>query len=434
MAFQGDDIDQLLEKDVKVKTERSEGRADRRKRRRSRSRTRKRRRRRRSRSRSSRRSHRSLEEIISKRYKKVADRNKRTVFSGNVHPKVEEFEVFEFFSEAGKVVDIQLIRDPRSSRSKGMCYIEFEEINSVQIALSLSGRQLGGYPIMVQLTQGEKNIAAMIAQDMANSQRSLTLKVKNLAKEMREDDLQPVFAAFGDVSEIYLRRSSDGKTREGFVEFVKSSEGIAAMEQLNGLEILGKKMHVYSDKPVDTIGMIDPSAVLGQITSGLGSTPAVKTDSVGLSLTDEGGNNGLIMSSSARTNLMAKLHGGAFANEVTTVVKKEEPAAVSLPQTTAEATPCLLLSNMFDPAKETDPDFDLDIREDVMDEVGKYGQLRHIYVDKTSVDGKVYLKFSNSTGATATFGALNQRWFGQSQIKCEYVPMPKYNSQFPDAA
>merc|ERR1719445_1224039 len=161
-------------------------------------------------------------------------------------------------------------------------------------------------------------------------------------------------------------------------------------------------MHVYSDKPVDTIGMIDPSAVLGQITSGLGSTSAVKTDSVGLRLTDEGGNNGLIMSSSARTNLMAKLHGGAFANEVTTVVKKEEETPVQPQAVAASTSPCLLLSNMFDPAKETDPDFDLDIREDVMDEVGKYGQLRHIYVDKTSVDGKVYLKFSNSTGATAT--------------------------------
>jgi len=371
-----------------------------------------------------------MEEIISKRYKKVADRNKRTVFSGNVHPKVEEFEVFEFFSEAGTVVDIQLIRDPRSSRSKGMCYIEFEEINSVQIALSLSGRQLGGYPIMVQLTQGEKNIAAMIAQDMANSQRSLTLKVKNLAKEMREDDLQPVFAAFGDVQEIYLRRSSDGKTREGYVEFVKSSEGIAAMEQLNGLEILGNKMKVYTDKPTDNIGMIDASAVIGQITSGFGSS--VKMDPSGLSLTDETGNNGLIMSNSARTNLMAKLHGGAFANEVSTVIKQEDQ--VPQQKITTTVSSCLLLQNMFDPAKETDPDFDLDIREDVMDEVSKYGQLRHIYVDKTSVEGQVYLKFANNAGAAATFQALNHRWFGQSQIRCEYVPLPKYNVQFPDAA
>jgi len=425
MAFQGDDIDQLLAaEDREAGGRRSRSR---RHRKRSRSRSRKRRRRHRSRSRSTKRNPHTMEEIVSKRYKKVAERNKRTVFTANVHPKVEEFEIFEFFSEAGKVVDIQLLRDPRSFRSKGLCYIEFDDVKSVQIALSLSGRQLGGFPIVVQLTQGEKNIAAQIAQDMANSQRSLTLKVKNLAKEMREEDLQPVFAAFGDISEIYLRRSSDGKTREGYIEFVKSSEGIAAMQQLNGLEILGLKMKVYTDKPIDYTGMIDPAAVAGQITSGVGSV-----DPTGMSLTDEGGNNGLIMSSSARTNLMAKLGGGAFAQEVHTVVKKDANPTKSEVATDLDS-PCVLLRNMFDPSKETDPDFDLDIREDVMDEVGKYGQLRHIYVDKTSVEGRVYLKFTEVNGARTTIKALNNRWFGQNQIKGEFVPLQQYGTQFPDA-
>jgi len=431
MAFQGDDIDQLLASDGR---ERDGGRRrsrSRRHRKRSRSRSRRRRRRRRSRSNSPKRNPRTVEEMVSKRYLKVAERNKRTVFTANVHPKVEEFEVFEFFSEAGKVVDIQLLRDPRSFRSKGLCYIEFDDAKSVQIALSLSGRQLGGFPIVVQLTQGEKNIAAQIAQDMANSQRSLTLKVKNLAKEMREEDLQPVFAAFGDISEIYLRRSSDGKTREGYVEFVKSSEGIAAMQQLNGLEILGQKMKVYTDKPIDYSSMLDPATVAGQITSGVDVSNVGPN---GMSLTDEGGNDGLIMSSSARTNLMAKLGGGAFAQEVQTVVKQEvNPTSAATSSSASTESSCLLLKNMFDPSKETDPDFDLDIREDVMDEVAKYGQLRHIYVDKTSKEGRVYLKFTESNGAKTTMKALNNRWFGQNQIQGKFVSLQQYNTQFPDA-
>lgn len=65
---------------------------------------------------------------------------------------------------------------------------------------------------------------------------------------------------------------------------------------------------------------------------------------------------------------------------------------------------CLLLKNMFDPATEvclfvfflvllwelliqlkmlqTEPDFDLDIKEDVEEECSKYGQVEHIFVDK----------------------------------------------------
>jgi hypothetical protein len=31
---------------------------------------------------------------------------------------------------------------------------------------------------------------------------------------------------------------------------------------------------------------------------------------------------------------------------------------------------------------QTDPDFDLDIRDDVQEECSKFGQLKHIFVDK----------------------------------------------------
>eukprot|EP00495_Collosphaeridae_sp_1-RS-2012_P001626 TRINITY_DN1542_c0_g1_i1.p1 TRINITY_DN1542_c0_g1~~TRINITY_DN1542_c0_g1_i1.p1 ORF type:complete len:197 (-),score=43.11 TRINITY_DN1542_c0_g1_i1:196-744(-) len=152
--------------------------------------------------------------------------------------------------------------------------------------------------------------------------------------------------------------------------------------------------------------MIDPAAVAGQITSGVEMAVVGPN---GMSLTDEGGNDGLIMSSSARTNLMAKLGGGAFAQEVQTVVKQEvNPTSAAVPNIYTVDSPCILLKNMFDPSKETDPDFDLDIREDVMEEVGKYGQLRHIYVDKTSKEGLVYLKFTEYNGAKTTMKSSEQ--------------------------
>merc|ERR550525_532725 len=127
---------------------------------------------------------------------------------------------------------------------------------------------------------------------------------------------------------------------------------------------------------------------------------------------------------------MAKLHGGAFANMVST----SEASEAQQQEAAANITPCVILKNMFNPAQETDPDFDLDIREDVMDEVQKYGTLRHIYVDKTSTDGRVFLKFAENGGAAKTLQALHNRWFGQNQIQATYVPLDQYSSQFPDAA
>ncbi|KAF5442395.1 hypothetical protein F2P56_035058 [Juglans regia] len=62
--------------------------------------------------------------------------------------------------------------------------------------------------------------------------------------------------------------------------------------------------------------------------------------------------------------------------------------AVSVPALPAQAIPtpaaepvgtpceCLLLKNMFDPATEMDPDFDMDIKEDVEEECSKYGRVK----------------------------------------------------------
>merc|ERR1719412_3083888 len=127
---------------------------------------------------------------------------------------------------------------------------------------------------------------------------------------------------------------------------------------------------------------------------------------------------------------MQKLHGGAFAQSVPTA--DGGAAQVKAEQGKVNISSCLLLRSMFDPSTETEADFDLDIREDVMEEVSKYGTLRHIYVDKVSKEGLVYLKFADSTGSKATFDALHGRWFGQNQIQAQYMAEADYSNMFPD--
>ncbi len=44
----------------------------------------------------------------------------------------------------GKVVDIKVIRDPRTGRSKGAAYVEFASQESVMLAVAMSGQQVMG--------------------------------------------------------------------------------------------------------------------------------------------------------------------------------------------------------------------------------------------------------------------------------------------------
>ena len=54
------------------------------------------------------------------------DRDIRTVFAYNLNLKAGEFDLFEFFSQAGEVNDVKLITDRNTRKSKGFAYIEYK--------------------------------------------------------------------------------------------------------------------------------------------------------------------------------------------------------------------------------------------------------------------------------------------------------------------
>ena len=65
------------------------------------------------------------------------DRDIRTVFAYNLNLKAEEKDLFQFFSTAGKVLDVRIISDRNTRRSKGFAYIEYARRVSIQDWLML---------------------------------------------------------------------------------------------------------------------------------------------------------------------------------------------------------------------------------------------------------------------------------------------------------
>lgn len=75
-----------------------------------------------------------------------AKRDDCTLLVYRLHLNAKERDLFNFFTSAciGKVVDIKVIRDPKTGRSKGAAYVEFESNESVQLAVAMSGQQVLG--------------------------------------------------------------------------------------------------------------------------------------------------------------------------------------------------------------------------------------------------------------------------------------------------
>jgi len=342
-----------------------------------------------------------LAKVRAERAEKERERDQRTVFAAQIHPKNEEREIFDFFSDVGKVVDIQLIRDTRTYKSKGLAYIEFEDRRSVPHALALSGRNLNGYPVLVQMTQSDRSYASQENNVNVPVEKPKILHVRNLHKKLHEEDIQPIFSAFGEIRSIEIVEKTDAN--ECFIEFIRGVEATQAMVQLNGLEVVGKRI------------------IVSQANKNLSILENQNEKNSGR-FEDESGNSGIHMSAQDKQNLMTNL---ARRAGLTTVL--QQPNVSMKPMTTR----CVLLKQMFDSSKETDPDFDLEIREDVCEEVGQYGRLVHIYVDKTSKDGRIYLKFGGTDAAEKALRGLNGRWFAQNRIEANFMSEDAYKQMFP---
>lgn len=83
--------------------------------------------------------------------------------------------------------------------------------------------------------------------------------------------------------------------------------------------------------------------------------------------------------------------------------------------------------------RENESEWDLDIRDEVLEECSKSGPVQHLFVDKQS-QGHVYVKFRDVAGAMKSQGVMHGRFFAGQMITVRYLTESDYNAKFPEAA
>ncbi|MED6251001.1 RNA-binding protein 39 [Ataeniobius toweri] len=360
------------------------------------------------------------------------ERDARTVFCMQLAARIRARDLEDFFSAVGKVRDVRIISDRNSRRSKGIAYIEFVESSSVPLAIGLTGQRLLGVPIIVQASQAKKNRAAAAANNLQKgSAGPMRLYVGSLHFNITEEMLRGIFEPFGKIEGIQLMMDSEtGRSKGyGFISFADAECAKKALEQLNGFELAGRPMKV------------------GHVTERSDSSTASSfLDN------DELERTGIDLGTTGRLQLMARLAEGTglkippaaqqalqmtgsipFGGIPSPAVPSPAPSqALNLPSQPL-ATHCLQLSNLFNPQAENDPNWASEIQDDVIDECNKHGGVVHIYVDRNSPQGNVYVKCPSIPAAMATVNALHGRWFAGKMITAAYVPLPTYHNLFPDS-
>lgn len=345
------------------------------------------------------------------------DRDLRTVFCMQLSRAIRPRDLEEFFSSVGRVRDVRIITDSKTRRSKGIGYVEFWDSESVPLAIGLAGQRLLNAPIVVQATQSEKNrmASATLIQTMNQPKGPMKLYIGSLHFNINEEMLRGIFEPFGKIDSIQVLRDPESNRSRGygFVTFHNNDDAKRAMEQLNGFELAGRAIKV-SNITEHSNGNTS------------GGPPGGSLDS------DEMDRAGIDLGSTGRLQLMAKLAEGT-GMQLPQVAQQMLTLSQQPTSTPPIATQCFMLSNMFDPTQESEPNWEADIREDVIEECNKHGGVLHIFVDKASPQGNVYVKCPTIASAVAAVNSLHGRWFSGKIITANYVPVVNYHQSFPEA-
>ncbi|BGP01014.1 Phosphatidylinositol-3-phosphatase SAC1 [Rhodotorula toruloides] len=326
-------------------------------------------------------------------------REMRTVFVSQLAVRVTDRELGIFFENfAGKVRDARVIVDKITRRSKGVGYVEFVELETVQKALTLSGTKLLGIPIQVQYTEAEKNRQAREGAAGGGSGAPMTggLYVGSLNFALTSDDIREVFQPFGELETVELHRDPVTGKSKGycFVKFKKHEDAMVAIEKMNNFPLAGREIKV---------GLVaDKSATFSQH---LGQQD--------LNLEREEGGTGKL-DANARMDLMQKLARIDRPPDL-------PPTPMFRPNIPQNQTRNVLLKKAFNPEEETERDWDTDLADDVKTECeNKYGKVVDIFVVKESAEGEIYIRFDTTDMAAKAVQGLNNRWFGGRTLVAGY--------------
>jgi len=327
------------------------------------------------------------------------DSEARSVFVSQLAARLTARDLGYFFEDKlgeGTVMDSRIVTDRLSRRSKGIGYVEFRTIDLVEKALALTGTVVMGLPIMVQLTESERNKlhpgdgSLNLPPGVTASHGSMQLYVGSLHFNLTESDIKQVFEPFGELEFVDLHRDPMTGRSKGyaFVQYKRAEDARMALEQMEGFELAGRTLRVNTVHEKGTVKY-----------------------TVQDSLDESGGGN---LNAASRQALMQKLARTEPAFSL------PEPAPrPNIPQ--AMQSRSVLLKNMFDPEEETERDWDKDLAEDVKGECeSKYGAVTAIKVEKET-QGEIYVKFDSIDSAKKAIQGLNGRWFGGRQVSAAFI-------------
>ena len=179
------------------------------------------------------------------------EKEKRTIFVGNLSVNVKKPQLKKLFCKFGKIETIRfrcasrpdlkttkkiaVIKQTFHEERDNICaYVRMASVEEAEAGCSLNGTMVDGFTIRVDMALKNKT---------HDNKKSIFLG--NLHFNTKEEDVRALFSKCGDVDNVRLIRDASTGMGKGFgyVNFV-SEESVAKALRLNNQEVSGRKVRV----------------------------------------------------------------------------------------------------------------------------------------------------------------------------------------------
>ncbi|AGO11806.1 AaceriADR035Cp [[Ashbya] aceris (nom. inval.)] len=174
-------------------------------------------------------------------------------FSTTSAQLAEKFKPFSGFI----VAQVKTKPDPRNSDKKlsmGFGFIEFRtKEQAAAVIAAMDGAVIDGHKIQLKISHKQGNLPK--SGKGSKKKNSGKIIVKNLPFEATRKDVFELFNSFGQLKSVRVPKKFDKSARGfAFVEFLLPSEAENAMDQLQGVHLLGRRLVMqYAEQESDDV-------------------------------------------------------------------------------------------------------------------------------------------------------------------------------------
>ncbi|KAL0700720.1 hypothetical protein Bca4012_056842 [Brassica carinata] len=159
---------------------------------------------------------------------------KGNVFIKNLDATIDNKALYDTFSSFGTILSCKVAMDA-NGKSRGYGFVQYEKEETAQAAIDkLNGMLLNDKQVFV----GHFVRRQDRTRESGAVPRFTNVYVKNLPKEITDDELKKTFRKYGEISSAVVVKDESGNSRcFGFVNFESPEAAAVAVEKMNGISL-----------------------------------------------------------------------------------------------------------------------------------------------------------------------------------------------------